>query len=583
MSVSSAASANDTVPSNTAAPFPPSTGASYPPTGAGSAPYGQWPDYNAYAAYYQPQTGYGQYHGNASAPVSVPPPPNSSYPGYPNSGAYPSYPHAGSYNPAPVPPPLGGNTGGPPTSNGSKADSNTAPISSGDSPNKPGSQNDVNAPCVNGAQPPPNPNAPFYPPPQAPPFAPSNAQNFYNYGQMPYGQAPPPPPGPYPPGPPSNPYPNQYNTPPMYPPQAPNAGYYNNRPNRNFNERNYRPNFNQPPAWTNDPGTVKVEGFPTDITLDELRNTFNVGALKKDPYTGYDHICVSPDRQCAFLSFEDPSVAEAAVVMLNESSIRGQKIAVQIYDGNYQNQGFKRRNDDNGHHNSYNNGMHHGFNKRPRFDHPGGGSYRDNRDRGPNWPCVACGASNHAHRWDCFKCRAPKPGNEKGSQDGNFPSTHMRTAEDWICSSCNNHNFAKRVVCNRCKGPKPPNPTLAPMSATGANNTPLGKPGGAGGGQHNFTSPVPHQSGNNGWECKCGNSNMITRLVCNRCQQPKPGIPQKTIDVMNKLNALNSSNPAVGDQTANSASSAGNGSVASNNSSGQNGSSSNSSSRWGSN
>ena len=575
MSASTVVSANDTTPSSSAAPFPSTGGTSYPTTGAtGASAYGQWPDYNAYAAYYQPHAGYGQYPGNAATAPGAVPPPSSAYPGYPPAG-YQNYPNpAVGSAPTPVPPP-------PPSSSAGSANNSesAATASSVDSPNKSSTHD------VHGVPMPHNPNAPYYP--AAPPFA-HNSQNLYNYGQMPpHSQAPPPPPGAYP-GHPPNPYPNPYpNAPPAYPPQAPNSGYYNNRPNRNFYDRNFRPHFNQPPAWTNDAGTVRVEGFPTDITLDELRSTFNVGALKKDPYTGYDRICVSPDRQCAFLAFEDPSVAEAAVVMLNESSIRGQKIAVQIYDGNYQNQGFKRRHNDD-HNGPYNhNGTHHhgggGFNKRPRFDHPGGGNYRDNRDRGPNWPCVACGASNHAHRWDCFKCRAPKPGNEKAGNDndGNFPSTHMRTAEDWICSSCNNHNFAKRVVCNRCKGPKPSNPTLAPMSATGANNTPLGKPG-SGGSHHNFAPPNQQNGGggSNGWNCdKCSTNNPITKLLCSQCSQPKPGIPQKTIDVMLKLNAIGNRKPTEG---GNQATANGGGSPGFSNSTGQNGSSS-SSSRWGSN
>ena len=490
------------------------TGSSgYPSTSSYSAAPSQWPDYNAaYAAYYQQPPAqtptYGQFGANiqnSGAPSAVP-----QYTGYPQGTSYPTYPP---YVPNPVPAPVSdGSVPVPPSADVGVSGSDSA-------------KSDGNIP-PNGV-PPTGPPQPYYPA-QAPYNGPG-PQSYYNYGMnaAPYGQQPP-----YP-GPP-NPYSNQYNNPPPSagyppppPPQAPNSGYFNSRPIRPYNR-----NVNtQPPAWTNDPGTIKVEGFPTDITLDELRATFKVGALKRDHVHGYDQICVSPGRQCAFLTFEDPTVADAAVVMLNESSIRGQKIAVQLYDGNYQNQGFKRRSDDN--HNDQD------FNKRPRFE----SGNRDFRDRGPNWPCVACNASNHAHRWNCYKCRTPKPDldNKNGGAPGtdpNFPSTHTRTAEDWICASCNNHNFAKRLICNRCKLPKPANPQLAPM--TGANNTPLGaKP------SYNFTPPMGAQK--DGWKCDpCGTSNDMTKLICSKCSQPKPGIPQKTLDVLHKLNAIKSSEQSSG-------------------------------------
>ena len=516
-----------------------------------SGPPSQYPDYSAaYAAYYQTQTaGYGQYGVNAAASNAVsgqPPAPNP-YPGYNPSAPYGAYPPQPMYPPNPVPAPTSMSNAAPQPQNGSAQQS----------PN----QKPPDAP-QSGAS--PAAQQPYYQQPQAPYN--NNMQppqNYYNYGPPA-----PPPPGPYgPPNqyPPPSPYANQYNNPPPPPggyhnahgpPPPHNQGFFNRPPVRPY----HRGNANQPPAWTNDPGTIKVEGFPTDITLDELRSTFNVGALKKDQYSGYDHICVSPDRQCAFLSFEDPTVAEAAVVMLNESSIRGQKIAVQIYDGNYHNQGFKRRYDDNNFGDSRNqNNFNNNFDKRPRFDnnssnnHSGGNFHQNNfRDRGPNWPCIACNASNHGHRWNCYKCRAPKPDLDKNGpaphgvtgSDPNFPSTHNRTVDDWICASCNNHNFAKRLVCNRCKLPKPANPTLAPM--TGANNTPVGsKP------SFNSFAPPSNLTPSTAptWNCEpCGTSNEMTKLMCVKCQKPKPGIPQKTLDVLNKLNAIKANG---GDQAAN--------------------------------
>ncbi|XP_063710503.1 RNA-binding protein FUS-like [Symsagittifera roscoffensis] len=481
-----------------------------------------WPDYSAaYAAYYQNQaSAYGQFAVGTNAQNG----PENPYTGYGTNVPYNAYPHAQSMYP--------------PADKGSSAANAPVNISSSDEGK---SSKDSSTPQM-GSQ-------PFYANPQSSYNSAAAPPNYYNYNPMPpapYGDpnyAPPPPPQQFVP---PSPYQNQYNNPRPNVPhnQGPhNSGFYNSRPPvRPYN----RGGPNQPPAWTNDAGTIKVEGFPTDVTLDELRNTFNVGALKKDNYSGFDQICVSPDRQCAFLTFEDPSVAEAAVVMLNESNIRGQKIAVQIYDGNYHNQGFKRRMDDN-HHGDSN--YQSNYDKRPRFEYNnnrGGGHFQNNfRDRGPNWPCIACNASNHGHRWNCYKCRAPKPDLEKNGSSGgagmggdpNFPSTHNRTADDWICSSCNNHNFAKRLVCNRCKLPKPPNPTLAPMS--GANNTPIGVKTATPTPQ--FSSPV-NPTASVTWTCApCGTSNELVKLICVKCQNPKPGIPQKTLEVLNKLNALGKS------------------------------------------
>jgi len=148
-----------------------------------------------------------------------------------------------------------------------------------------------------------------------------------------------------------------------------------------------------------------------------------------------------------------------------------------------------------------------------------------------NWACPQCGNVNYAGRVVCNLCQTPKPDASPQAQwqpPQAPPQAPRRQAPqagvdgNWACPRCQNVNFPMRMECNRCGEPKPAEGTLSSDDFAGYLSP---KP----------TTPSAPQKGppqvgvDGNWAClQCQNVNLGYRMVCNRCQTPKPSAPAPT-------------------------------------------------------
>jgi len=133
-----------------------------------------------------------------------------------------------------------------------------------------------------------------------------------------------------------------------------------------------------------------------------------------------------------------------------------------------------------------------------------------------NWSCLNCQNVNFAVRTVCNRCTAPKPPHLMQQAKGRAPVAGVDG--NWACPHCQNVNYAIRDACNRCQVPKPAEEAVGvepPQETRTLVSMVAGK------GISGRAPPVAGVDGN--WACPmCQNVNYGIRMVCNRCQAPKP-------------------------------------------------------------
>jgi len=141
--------------------------------------------------------------------------------------------------------------------------------------------------------------------------------------------------------------------------------------------------------------------------------------------------------------------------------------------------------------------------------------------RAGDWLCSACNSHNFASRSACFRCQAPKGGYAPPEPRGALVAPTGMQDGDWICPACSNHNFKSRQQCNRCQTPRP---VSAGFAAQAQMTLPSPRPSSAPSlPPHAGPLIAPTGMREGDWICpQCSNHNFATRGQCNRCQAPKP-------------------------------------------------------------
>ncbi|KAG1672854.1 hypothetical protein FOA52_004658 [Chlamydomonas sp. UWO 241] len=272
-----------------------------------------------------------------------------------------------------------------------------------------------------------------------------------------------------------------------------------------------------------DTDTVYITGLPTDTTEASLCDFFgSIGTLKRDKKKDkwkcwlYRDKATGEFKGDGTVSYEDPFSAASAIEWFNGKEFKnsGAMLTVTLCE--------KKAVDPS----QYGGGGYGGRGGGGFGGRGGGGGYggggggfgggRGGADGAGDWACAQCGNNNFAKRFECNKCRAPKP--SAGGGGGGAPPMgggggSFGGGGGGFGGGGGGHGGGGGGGYQDSYNAQPPPSAMGGPPMGGGGGGSFGGGGGGGG--------PPQRDGD--WPCPgCGNACFSWRVKCNKCGVGKP-------------------------------------------------------------